>query len=285
MVRGYSESAALLSEFNPFPGLKEIHLATRDNILAVSAGMGGSPHVRVFQVGNRSLSQLVSFYAYAPGFVGGVHLAISSAGIWTGAGEGGGPHVELFDLHGVKVKEFFAGPLDARDGVEVAISGNELTTAPIYNSKVSKNNLFIDFVSITDPDRVRTITQLVSRLYAPYDVNVTNMRPDAPLNQIVHVIVSHVPIQGQANAAGVAVVDGYLAQNQLETHPASVYDDPTAFEGDILLAREIAHEAGHLFGLTHVSDVSSVMYPVALAGLGRWDAMSDQLLGLRLGRA
>jgi uncharacterized repeat protein (TIGR01451 family) len=66
------------------------------------AGAGGGPHVQVFD-GSSLSNVLASFFAYGPGFTGGVSVAAADlngdgkADILTGAGPGGGPHVKAFD--------------------------------------------------------------------------------------------------------------------------------------------------------------------------------------------
>src|SRR5205823_274490 len=66
----------------------------------VAAGPGGGPHVKVFDGTNLALIR--SFFAYAPGFTGGVQLAVGDvdgdgfADIVTGPGAGGGPNVKVF---------------------------------------------------------------------------------------------------------------------------------------------------------------------------------------------
>jgi hypothetical protein len=65
------------------------------------AGPGGGPHVQAFS--GKDGSVLRSFFAYAPGFTGGVRVAAADvngdgkADIVTAAGPGGGPHVKIFD--------------------------------------------------------------------------------------------------------------------------------------------------------------------------------------------
>jgi hypothetical protein len=71
----------------------------------VGAGPGGGPHVRIFKVDVQAgtVSPLGGgFFPYAPGFTGGVQVAVADvdgtgrAEIVTGAGPGGGSHVRMW---------------------------------------------------------------------------------------------------------------------------------------------------------------------------------------------
>jgi hypothetical protein len=114
-VRGFHPgTGAEVFGFFPFdPGfLGGVRVAvgdvTGDGVpdVVTAAGVGGGPHVRVFDGAALLAGQAVevtSFFAYAGGFAGGVFVAVADvdgdgrADIITGTGPGGGPHVRVFD--------------------------------------------------------------------------------------------------------------------------------------------------------------------------------------------
>jgi RHS repeat-associated protein len=109
----------------------------RADIIA-AAGEGGSPRVRVFSGADGSV--LADFYAYAPDFMGGVHVAAADfdgdgkAEVAVGAGVGGGPRVKVYDpLTGSVVPgplgDFFAFDPAQRGGAYVGTTdlGGDVT--------------------------------------------------------------------------------------------------------------------------------------------------------------
>jgi hypothetical protein len=97
--------------------------------IVTGAGPTGGPHVGVFDGATGAIS--ASFYAYVPGFAGGVFVACADVtgdavpDIVTGAGRGGGPHVRVFDgvTHAQApgtVGSFFAYSAGFAGGVTVA---------------------------------------------------------------------------------------------------------------------------------------------------------------------
>ncbi|MBI3928016.1 MAG: FG-GAP repeat protein [Armatimonadetes bacterium] len=99
----------------------------RDTVpdVVTAAGAGGGPHVKVFSGADGS--EIRSFFAYAPGFAGGVFVAAGdvngdgAADIVTGAGAGGAPHVKVFSgINGAELSSFFPYDPTFAGGVRVA---------------------------------------------------------------------------------------------------------------------------------------------------------------------
>ncbi len=106
-------------------------------ILGVDAG--GGPHVRVFKYtpgAPGGVTSFFDFFAYDPGFRGGIRVAAGNvdgsdrASIITGAGPGGGPHVRVLKWTGSALVEqagFFAYVPSFSNGIFVA-AGDVLGT-------------------------------------------------------------------------------------------------------------------------------------------------------------
>ena len=116
---------------DPFPGFSGgVTVATgdlnQDGVadVVVGAKAGGGPHVKAFD--GRTGGEIASFFAYAPGFSGGVSVAVGDLNgdgvgeIVTGAGPGGGPHVRAFDSSGRELFGLFAYAPGFTGGVNVA---------------------------------------------------------------------------------------------------------------------------------------------------------------------
>ncbi|HYC79787.1 MAG TPA: M23 family metallopeptidase [Candidatus Binatia bacterium] len=77
--------------------------------IITAPGKGGGPHVRVFK---QTGQEIVSFFAYDPGFRGGIDVAAYSSGseayIATAPGNGGGPHVKVFNNIGITISQFMS---------------------------------------------------------------------------------------------------------------------------------------------------------------------------------
>jgi len=93
------------------------------NEVIAGAGVGGGPHVRVFNKDGKVINP--GFFAYDPLFRGGVNVACGDVDgdgiddIITGPGQGGGPHVRVYDRDGQMKSQFFAFDATEKDGVEV----------------------------------------------------------------------------------------------------------------------------------------------------------------------
>ncbi len=124
------DAGRAVSTWSPYGGLANgLRIAggnvdgDADQEVVTGAGAGGGPHVIV---ADRTGPILGSFYAYDPGFRGGVDVATGDLDgdgrdeIVTGAGPGGGPHVRGFNASGTPLAGFFAYDPGFTGGVNVA---------------------------------------------------------------------------------------------------------------------------------------------------------------------
>lgn len=95
------------------------------NEIICGAGVGGGPHVRVFNKNGKLINP--GFMAYDPAFRGGVNVSAADINgdgrdeIITGPGKGGYTQIKAFDLNGAQViTPFYAYDSSEKNGVEVS---------------------------------------------------------------------------------------------------------------------------------------------------------------------
>ncbi|MDP1792987.1 MAG: VCBS repeat-containing protein [Acidimicrobiales bacterium] len=100
-------------------------VGTRNAKIVTAPGPGGSPHIRTFTSTGAPIG--VGFYAYDPGFLGGISVAVGDVSgfrdfaIVTAPFSGGDPHVRLFSGEGVARGPGFYAYGNYASGVRVAV--------------------------------------------------------------------------------------------------------------------------------------------------------------------
>lgn len=136
-VRVFNATGALLGEWYAFAagfqGGVTVAVGDFDAVsgldIAVAAGPGAGPHVKMFRGDGVQLGP--GFYAYAPGFTGGVDIAVVDTGavdrIVSVPRGFGGPHVRLFNAAGDALSGgVFAFNPNQTTGLSVAAGENQI---------------------------------------------------------------------------------------------------------------------------------------------------------------
>ena len=89
------------------------------NQIVTGPGEGGGPRVRVFDIPSQAV--LRDFFAYTPGFRGGVRVAVDSGTHRFVTAPGGGPDVRVWGQGATPVAEFFTGDPASRQGIFIAL--------------------------------------------------------------------------------------------------------------------------------------------------------------------
>ena len=93
-------------------------------LIVTSPGVGGGPHIRIFDHHSQLVGQ---FFAYNKNFRGGVNVSAKDCDndgvdeIITGAGPGGAPHLRVFEIDGTLITSFYAFDSQFSGGVNVGL--------------------------------------------------------------------------------------------------------------------------------------------------------------------
>ena len=154
-------------QFTPFPGFKGTLSTslvdrngdgTADSIM-VAVATGGAPAVLVLDAGTGNVAY--NFYAFDPGFRGGVTVAggvtkidgKATTVVLGGAGPGAEPSISAFDaVTGTFRKAFYAYAQAYRGGVRVAMSGPDSTGQSLVVASPAINSHVTTF-TLEDPSR------------------------------------------------------------------------------------------------------------------------------------
>ncbi len=136
--------------------------------IITSPGPGIEPQINVFRA-DGSLVIPGGVWAYAKGFLGGVHVAAGDldgdgkAEIITSPGPGGGPHVRVWSGVMLPIRDFFAYDTGMNDGVTVSVlrtkwgtaivTGVESWTSPLVRRFSAEGSLLKEFYAYTTSSR------------------------------------------------------------------------------------------------------------------------------------
>ncbi len=123
-----------------------------------------------------------------------------------------------------------------------------------------------DYTTFSDGEQViiKRVWQRVAEDYAPFDVDVTTVKPANWNNRVCHVLITrNTDANGLSNSApssgGVAYVNVFGNSNFNFYRPAWVYHNNLG-NSDANIAEAASHEAGHNLGLSHDGKTDGAEY-------------------------
>lgn len=162
-----------------------------DSEFAVGAGPGGGPAVNMYQPDNTLIR---AFYAYDPGFKGGVDVGtgdINGDGVdevITGAGRGGGPHVVVFRADGTVMESFLAFDNAIKNGLKVAagdVTGDGKDEVIVGLSSGGEPRVNVFNLASGDPVLLKSFLAYDAGFRGGVDVAAGNVTAANPNDEIV----------------------------------------------------------------------------------------------------
>jgi hypothetical protein len=258
-----------------------------DDIIT-GAGTGGGPHVRVFSGLDHSV--LTEFFAYNPGFLGGVRVGAADldgdgfADIVTGAGPGGGPHVRVISgFDGSDLGQRFAYSPLFTGGIFVAAHEETSSAEPCPPALVAADGQLLSTppaAAIDDFQLGLIVAAAIQRfqnagLPADFATRLGTVDVDVdglPGDELVRLRGGRILVDSNAAGHGWFVDPTALLDEEFTLSAGGVLTATagSAAEGRLDLLSAVIHELGHVMGLDDVDvlvDPASIMADELLLGV------------------
>lgn len=264
-VNVFNANGTLRFNLTPFAGFAGgASVATGDvtgdgvDDIAVGAGTGGGPHVKLFD--GATGAELRSFYAYIEQFAGGVFVGVGDVtgdgkpDLVTGAGAGGGPHVKVFDgVTNDEARSFFAYAEQFTGGVSVrAGDTNADGFADIVTGAGPGGGPHLKVFSGADGSELQSFFVGDPASTAGVFVGIGNFKPTSVLPEIVGSVNGVVRVYGSAGA-GLP----YIEQDNFTPFGVGIVAPPAAIRLDDGIIAVLVGAAGKSTPHVKIIDATS----------------------------